>query len=230
MHKSKSFSCLIAARGGSTRLPNKNIKMLNGRELIRYTLNAADESGVFDKKMVSSDNQQILDLGYLQKSGWESDKRPDALSTAESMVIDTVKRIITMYPGMKTDYLMLLSPTNPLRNAVDIKKACDIITEKNCDVVYSVSPCTPKQYHGHLNPDGSITFLNIKNDGKQVQDYKQCYKLSGAIVLAKIEVWKDKTNIWDNTTVYPVIIERDVEIDTQLDFDIAEALERKIHV
>jgi N-acylneuraminate cytidylyltransferase/CMP-N,N'-diacetyllegionaminic acid synthase len=225
MYRGKTFLCVLASRGNSKRLPGKNTKFFNGKQLILHTVSAVNDSGVFDTKLLTTDCQYTKDIVTAQKAGWVIANRPAEQASDEAIIYDVVAQIAQEHPGY--DYIMLVSPTNPLRTWTDIQKACDIIIDQDCDAVVSISPCTPKEYHGHIKKDGSISILAKSNFGKRVQDFDPCYKLSGAIYLAKRELWRDRRNFWEYK-VYPIILENDIEIDTQRDFDIAEALERKL--
>ena len=109
--------CIIPARGGSKRLPKKNIKLLNGKPLIFYTLDAVIKSKVFDKIIFTSDDKEILDKvnnNYSMKN-LEVIKRPKQLATDTSKVIDTVLHFID------DDYeqTWLTLPTSPLKTEKD---------------------------------------------------------------------------------------------------------------
>jgi len=112
--------CIIPARGGSKTLPRKNIKLLNGKPLIFYTIDAVLSSGVFDKVVFTSDDDEILDK---VKTNYSTDilkiiKRPGELASDTSKVIDTVMYFL----DEEYDQTWLTLPTSPLKIADDFIK------------------------------------------------------------------------------------------------------------
>ena len=125
--------CIIPARGGSKRLPGKNIKPLNGKPLIFYTLDAAIKSKVFDKIIFTSDDKEILDKvknNYSMKS-LDVIKRPKELATDTSKVIDTVLHFI--HDDYEQTWLTL--PTSPLKTEKDFINANQLLSGEDDSVL-----------------------------------------------------------------------------------------------
>lgn len=217
---------IVAARQGSKRLPNKNILDFNGLPLIVHTLDAINDSGAIAKTIISTDSSEIEAIAA--KRGFRNiHHRDEVLCGDTSIVYDTVRDAIRKQTE-KYDYVMLLSPTNPLRKFSHIQEAVNIAYEKDADFVSSLTPCTPIEYHGHIWTDGSIqNFLLDQNYGKRVQDFKQTYRLSASIYLAKSGWWLKGCNLYATPRAYPIIIDYDIDIDTIEDFRIAEELEKR---
>lgn len=123
---------IIPARGGSKGLPGKNIKFLNGKPLIAYTIEAALKAKHVHRVIISTDDLEIADTA--KKYGAEVPfMRPEYLATDDALAIDvykyTLSRLSETEGTIITDF-MVLQPTSPLRTATDIDKAITIFKEK----------------------------------------------------------------------------------------------------
>jgi len=134
MYKNKTFLAIIPARGGSKRLPRKNILDLHGKPLISHSIEAGLNSKYIDKVVVSSDDDEILVIS--EKFGVNIIKRPDELATDVSTTFDAIKHTINNVE--KYDYIVLLQPTSPLRDSKHIDEAIELLKNKNADAVVSV--------------------------------------------------------------------------------------------
>jgi CMP-N,N'-diacetyllegionaminic acid synthase len=126
MYKEKSFLAIIPARGGSKRLPNKNILNLAGKPLIEWSIDAALKSKYIDKVVVSSDDENILKIA---KDKCDIIKRPKELATDTASSIDVIKHVLDNLEK-KYDYIVLLQPTSPLRNEKHIDEAIEFLYKK----------------------------------------------------------------------------------------------------
>ena len=134
MYKNKNFLAVIPARGGSKRLPGKNILDLCGKPIIAWSIEAGLNSSYIDKVVVSSDDDDILDTAKRFKA--EIIKRPKQLASDTASSFDVVKHAIDNLESY--DYVVLLQPTSPLRNYQHIDKAIEFLEEKNADSIISV--------------------------------------------------------------------------------------------
>ena len=133
--------CIIPARGGSKRLPGKNIKPLNGKPLVFYTIDSVLNSEMFNKVIFTSDDDKILETvsnNYLS-TVLEVIKRPLELATDTSKVIDTVLHFV----DKDYDQTWLTLPTSPLKTSIDFIKASELLTEQD-DAVLSY---TEMEFH-----------------------------------------------------------------------------------
>ena len=124
------FLAIIPARGGSKRLPRKNILNLCGKPLIAWTIEAGKKSKYIDKVVVSSDDDEILDIANEHKVTVL--KRPDHLAKDTSKTFDVIKHVIDNAESY--DYIVLLQPTSPLRNKNHVDAAIDFLFEKNAEI------------------------------------------------------------------------------------------------
>lgn len=218
---------IIPARKGSKRLPEKNLLLLGGKPLIRWTIDAAEKSGVFDHIAVTSDDSRILE----QARGANTIPivRPPNLATDTATSADVVLHALEVLEkqGIRPLTFMLLQPTSPMRTADDIRKAVDLMAEKSSDSIVSV--CLAEHsplWCGTLESDMSMhAFLKPSVHGQRGQDLPTYYRLNGAIYLAKVEAFRDeKTFFTRNSHAYVMPVDRSVDIDTSLDFKLAQCL------
>jgi CMP-N-acetylneuraminic acid synthetase len=129
------YLAVIPARGGSKRIPNKNLITLAGKPLIQHTIEAAILSKKIEKIIVSTDDIQILN--YCKKFNIpEVSLRPKELSRDDSPMTDVFKHILDL--NIKFDNLVLLQPTSPFRNSKHIESAIDLFESENADTLTSV--------------------------------------------------------------------------------------------
>ena len=130
----KTFLAIIPARGGSKRLPRKNLLDLCGKPLIAHSIEAAQKSKYMSKVVVSSDDEEILNIAKEYKADFI--KRPDELASDTATTFDALKH--TLENVGKYDYVVLLQPTSPLRSEKHINEAIELLEEKNADAIISV--------------------------------------------------------------------------------------------
>lgn len=122
---------IIPARSGSKGLKDKNIKILNGKPMIAYTIEAAIKSNVFEDIMISTDSEKYSQIAkkYGATIPFLRDKR---LATDESTTIEVVEDVLIKLKenGKEYEKFMILQPTSPLRDEIDIKKAFDLLNKK----------------------------------------------------------------------------------------------------
>ena len=131
MYKGKRVLGFIPARAGSKGVPRKNIRLLAGKPLISYTIQAAEASGIFDFLMVSTDGKEIADTAV--KAGAEVPFiRPPELATDDAKGIDVLFHAMDWCQknSMNFHWVMLLQPTSPFRTPEDILNACEIMEKR----------------------------------------------------------------------------------------------------
>jgi len=234
MYKEKKIIAIIPARGGSKRLVNKNIKNLNGKPLIEWTINSALSSKLLDKIHVSTDSENIkkvsincgLDVLFM---------RPSALAKDTSPTWETVIHVLEKFKkiGDEFDYVALLEPTSPLRKKKDIDESIKkIIDNSDAETLVSLGkiqlehPLISKKldYLNYVKP-----YINKIKKIHQSQQLDKAYFPYGVIYLSKVEVFYKKKTFYTNKTI-PYHIDRwqNYEIDDLLDFNIIEYIMKKI--
>lgn len=221
---------IIPARGGSKRLPGKNIRPLSGKPLIQWAIDAALESGVFDRVFVSTDSSEISRVA--EACGAEVPfLRPKALASDTSTTAGAVAHFIEALErteGCECSHVCLLQPTSPLRTAEDIRNANRLLMEGNLDAVVSVCELEhPIQWCNRLGAGGSLKGFITPDNHRRSQEQETYYRLNGAIYFCRTPVAKQLDTLYSENVesrAYIMDQTRSVDIDTALDFAIAETL------
>jgi CMP-N,N'-diacetyllegionaminic acid synthase len=184
VYQSKSFLAIIPARGGSKRLPKKNVLDLNGKPLIEWSIEAGLKSKYIDKVVVTSDAAEILDIA--ESSGVSVINRPVELASDTATTFDAIKHTINNVNNY--DYIVLLQPTSPLRTAQHIDEAIEILFERSADAVVSVCEVDHSPLWSNTLPNNDNMSNFIRDDvlNKRSQDLEVYYRLNGAIYICDI--------------------------------------------
>lgn len=218
---------VIPARGGSKRVPGKNIKLLNGKPLIHYTIEAARE--VFNDSIicVSTDNEQIrqvseeigLEVPFLRPSELASD-------TADSRsVMLHAYEFYKDYRNYNADVIILLQPTSPLRNATHIKEALELY-HSGLDLVFSVKETDSNPYFV-LFEENEAGYLEKSKMGNftRSQDCPKVWEVNGAIYLFNINSLKSMAiSEFQLIKKYEMNSHTSLDIDNSIDFQFASFL------
>lgn len=231
MYKNKKILAIIPARGGSKGIPQKNIKPLNDKPLIAYSIDAALESKLIDRVIVSTEDRKIAQIS--KKYGAEIPfLRPKELAKDKSPAIDVILHSIDWLENQKQyfDIIVLLEPTSPLRQTEDIDKCIKIlINTKRAKAIVSIAKlesCHP-EFNVILNKKGFIKKLNGSTNFKALrrQDLSKVYFFDGTIYASYINTIKEKKTFYHNLTFgYIVPRYKSLEIDEPFDLILAEAL------
>lgn len=219
---------VIPARGGSKGVPHKNIRDLDGKPLIAYTIEAAIKSKVFDKIVVSTDSSEIAEIA--QRYGAEVPFiRPKDLSGDFSSSDDVVLHAIDYFKrkGKEFEYVCKLQPTSPLRNETHIMEAYQLLKDSNSNFVVSVCECEHSPlWTGTLDEKKSLNrFINEYVKGACRQKLPKYYRLNGAIYMGKTEAFEDNKSFFGkNGTAFIMNQEESIDIDNYFDFEIAKLL------
>jgi CMP-N-acetylneuraminic acid synthetase len=189
---------IVPARGGSKGVPGKNIKKLAGRTLLDYTAVAARDSGVVDRIVLSTESAEIADAG--RSAGLEVPfMRPGALAQDDTPMLPVIQHAVDTLAadGWKTDVIVLLQPTSPLRRPSHIRDAVTLLQETNADSVVSVI-----ELPRHLSPDYVMriedgTLRPFLADGERVtrrQDARPAYSREGTVYVC----WRTTLERWGN--------------------------------
>ena len=223
---------IIPARSCSKGLPGKNIKKMNDKPLIWYTINAAKKSKFTDRIIVSTDDDKIAKIS----KNYEVEipfMRPKKLARDDSFAIDnyiyTIDRLNKEFNYGIVEFVVL-QPTSPLRPSLDIDNAIQIFIEKGADSIISVSETIhPPIWSKRINEKGILrNYFDIRIDNKNRQEIEKAYMPNGAIFVFKFSLLKQKYSYYSDKT-YPYImpLERSIDIDSKLDFEFVEYLMKK---
>lgn len=217
---------IIPARGGSKGLPGKNIRNLHGKPLIAYTIEAALKSPYIEEAILSTDSQEIANVG-LQYGVTVPFLRPAKLASDNALAIDnylfTIEKLEEI-SKKELSSIMVLQPTSPLRNTQDIDLAIDLFNRKNADSVISYTEeAHPISWHKYISQDGHLIDI-LDSSIKNRQAYRESYYPNGAIYIFKKELLLEGKYYNDNSFAYIMPRNRSVDIDTLEDFLYAEYL------
>lgn len=219
---------VIPARGGSKRLPRKNVLPLAGKPLICWTIEAALETGLSARIMVTSDDEEILSIArrYNDK-GIIAHKRPAELATDHATTAEAIQEALDAdkKAGHSAKTLILLQPTSPLRSAEDIRSAVQKYENSGSDDTV-VSVCEvdhPAAWIGTVGESGYLNGLDLT--GKRSQDYQKEYRLNGAVYVTSVKTLRETGHLFTkNLNAYVMPRERSMDIDEAVDFRICEHL------
>lgn len=218
---------IITARSGSKGIIDKNIKMINGKPLIAYTIEAAKKSGVFTDILVSTDSERYKQVSE-EYGAWVPFLRSESLAQDETSTVDVIEDVLIRLRGIGKSYdsFMLLQPTSPLRDELDIRDSVKLFEEKKANSVVSMcecehSPVLSKQLEDNKCLDGFLSDI----DKVRRQDLNSYYRLNGAIYISKVRYFlKYKDFYKENSYAYIMSKEKSVDIDDIFDFQFAEFL------
>ena len=219
---------IIPGRKGSKGVLNKNIRKINGKPLISYSIEAALESEYIKKVVVSSDSDEILEIAG--SYGVESIKRPEHLAQDDSTTVDVVKHVLDVFNGSNKyfpEILVLLQPTSPLRDSNDIDEAIKMfLKDGDADALISVSKFNHnplwsfKIENNFLSPANDEKFLN-----KRRQELPELFLPNGAIYIIKTRKFLEKNSfVMKKTKAFIMSEEKSMDIDTELDLKLVKCL------
>lgn len=218
---------VIPARSGSKGLKDKNIKILDGKPLMAYSIEAALKSNIFECVHVSTDSGSYADIA--KKYGADVPfLRKAELASDTSNTWDALRYVIKKYKelGRTFDSVCLLQPTSPLRDETDIQKAYQIYEEKKAESVISVCETEHSPWLCNtLGEDVSMHgFIDMKKAGRR-QDMPAYYRLNGAIYIQSVELLMQGKDLYgEKSYAYVMDKRKSVDIDDELDFKFAEVV------
>jgi pseudaminic acid cytidylyltransferase len=219
---------VIPARGGSKGVPGKNIRELSGKPLIAYTVEAAIKSNIFEKVIVSTDSKEIAEIAA--DYGAEIPfLRPAEISGDLTSSDDAIIHALSYYQkqGVNYDEVCKLQPTSPLRNAKHLQEAYQLFHEKKADFLVSVCECEHSPLWAGVIADDLRLDHFISEEAKRAcrQDLPIYYRLNGAIYMGKAKPFYDnKSFLGKNSVAYIMSQEDSVDIDSELDFKLADIM------
>jgi N-acylneuraminate cytidylyltransferase len=226
----KKVLAVIPARGGSKGVPRKNIRPLNGKPLIAWTIEEAKLSRYIDRLIISSEDHEIIEIA--RQYGCEAPfTRPRDLSGDDTPGIAPVIHAIQELPGY--DYLILLQPTSPLRRAEDIDRCIELCVNENGSTCVSVVETKKSPYlMFHLNGNKlsplQIDGVSTCSDIVPRQKLGKTFELDGTLFMGRCdELVRTRSFIRPDTLACLIPSERSYDIDTELDFKIVSMLMEK---
>lgn len=229
MTRIKSVLAIIPARGGSKRLPGKNIKLLGGLPLIGWTIKAALSSECFVDVLVSTDDPAIAEVSKQQGASvpW---LRPAELATDFTPSIDVVLHALDAWEQANgsVDAVVLLQPTSPFRTMASIRSAVEqFLSADGLHPVVSVSPtATHPAWCFRMTEDGMEPFLGWDKVSRRSQDLEPAWALNGAIyIMSSQRLRQDKAFLTHDAHAFVMADSSEsIDVDTANDFAVCEAV------
>ena len=215
---------LITARGGSKRIPRKNIKDFNGKPIIAYSIEAALGSGVFDEVMVSTDDEEIAEISRsygAQVPFLRSEKTSNDYATTS----DVINEVISEYEkrGKRFDIITCIYPTAPFITADKLKKAVEDLEKSDADTLipvvrFSYPPQRAMEIH-----DGKLVFRQPENLKARSQDLTPHFHDAGQFYVTRTESFLKTNNLLMGSIIPLELSELEVQdIDNEVDWKLAE--------
>ena len=218
---------IIPARSGSKGLKDKNIKELNGKPLLAYSIEAAIKSNCFDTIMVSTDSKRYAEIAIsygAEVPFLRSERTASDIASTRDCIIEVLREYEKL--GKHFERLMILQPTSPLRTAGNIVEAKQLFDLKRAKSVIGVcemdhSPLWSNTIGKDLSLDGFIK----SSDSLRRQDLITFYRINGAIYFHDVDHYLSNEDYFDNTCFAYIMKKQDsIDIDDEFDFVIAKVL------
>ena len=220
---------IITARGGSKRIPKKNIKEFCGSPIIAYSIEAALKSDVFDEVMVSTDSEEIKAVA--EKYGAKVPfMRSDATSNDFATTADVLEEVLKQYQsqGRYFDSFACIYPTAPFVTSVRLAEAVQLLDD--ADAVISVVRFSFPPQRAFVVREGNVAFQYPEFERTRSQDLEPIYHDCGQFYMCKSEMFLEKHSlILPRTKAYELPDEEVQDIDTMSDWEIAEAKYKVLH-
>lgn len=218
---------IIPARGGSKRIPRKNIKLFCGKPMIAWSIEAALASGCFDQVVVSTDDAEIAEIAC-QCGATVPFTRPVELSDDHTGTIPVIRHAIEWMntQGQSVETACCLYATAPFVSAEDLQRGLATLQSNTCDYAFSVtSYAFPIQRAIRLSQQGRVEMFNPEYFNTRSQDLEEAYHDAGQFYWGQAEAWLQGRVIFSSGSL-PVLLPRHrvQDIDTPEDWERAEWL------
>lgn len=222
---------IITARGGSKRIPRKNIKPFLGKPIIAYSIEAALKSGLFDEVMVSTDDQEIAEIArtYGAKVPFF---RSEATSNDYATTVDVLLEVLETYEkrGEAFDVACCLYPTAPFITADRLREGLSLLEGSDCDVVLPVVAFSYPPKRGLVIRDGRLIFEYPEYLNTRSQDIETSYHDVGQFYIFRVPNFRKNRSLMLGNVLPLQIPETEVQdIDNETDWQLAEMKFRLLH-
>lgn len=216
--------CIIPARGGSKRIPRKNIKLFLGKPIMAYSIKAALKSGVFDEVMVSTDDEEFAEVA-IKYGASVPFLRSEATSNDYATTVDVLLEVVNLYKqqGKEFDNVCCLYSTAPFVTPERLKEAFNMLSD-NIDGCFTIVEYSyPIQRSLRINELGIVEMKYPEHLKSRTQDLEKTYHDAGQFYFMKTAVMEREKTVWCKRTAPLVLSELEVQdLDTITDWQIAE--------
>lgn len=218
---------VIPARGGSKRIPRKNIKNFLGKPIIAYSIAAALESGVFDEVMVSTEDEEIAAIARQYGASVPFMRSPEAASDT-AIDNDVIREVVAEYEkrGKTFDYMAYIYPCAPFVTAERLRESVELLDENDVTEICPVSKFSTPPQRGLVIRNGRIEYLYPEYMNCRSQDLEPMYFGTGQFFVFRIEEYLADPN---HITRLPIIMPENEaqDIDSLKDWEMAELKYRR---
>jgi len=218
---------IIPARGGSKRIPRKNIKFFHGKPMIAYSIEAAKQSGCFDRIIVSTDDQEIAEVA-LQYGAEVPFFRPEKFSDDHATTMDVMQHALNWCEaeGWEVENVCCLYATAPFVLPEYIKQGYQRLKSVNAQFVFSAATFPfPIQRAIKLSPAGEVSMFYPEYEQVRSQDLVESYHDAGQFYWGKASAFKQGKSVFSSYSQVVLLPRKRVQdIDTPEDWELAEAL------
>jgi len=219
-----SSLAIITARGGSKRIPKKNIRDFCGKPIISYSIEAALESGVFDEVMVSTDSEEIARIAR-EAGAVVPFMRSEATSNDFATTSDVLMEVFSEYEkrGIDVNYACCIYPTAPFVTSLKLKNAMNTLVSEKADTVMPVVAYSFPPQRGMAIREGELKLVYPEHIITRSQDLEEIYHDAGQFYAINVAQFKETKNVFRGRVLPLVISELEVQdIDNETDWKLAE--------
>lgn len=217
--------CIIPARGGSKRIPRKNIKSFLGKPIIAYSIETAMHSGIFDEVMISTDDEEIASIAQ-QFGARIPFMRSQETANDFATTADVINEVLTKYRerGEVFDSFCCLYATAPFVTTKHLQEAFDAINNEDIDACFTmVQYSYPIQRSLKVNHSGFVEMTFPEYIKRRSQDLTPIYHDAGQFYFVNVHAFEQEQTLWCKRTVPLILSELEVQdLDTQTDWQLAE--------
>lgn len=220
----KKCLAIITARGGSKRIPHKNIKEFCGKPIIQYSIEAANESGIFDEVMVSTDDEEIKKVAEAC-GGKVPFMRSEETAHDMAMTHEVVLEVLEEYRkrGQEFEYVCCIYPTAPFITPEKLIESKKKLEETGADGVVPIVAFSFPPQRAFVLRDGNVTFHSPENRLVRSQDLEKWYHDCGQYYFMRVSAFMESHNLIMAHTVPIIVDEMEVQdIDNYEDWELAE--------
>jgi len=220
----ESVIAIIPARGGSKRIPRKNVKSFRGKPILSYSIEAALQSQLFDEVMVSTDDVEIAEIAK-RYGAVVPFLRSEKASNDYATTVDVLLEVIDEYRkrGQEFTYVCTIYPTAPLITARRLEHAFDVLRGSGADALMPIVAFSFPPMRGIVNENNRIRMRWPEYTFARSQDIETMYHDSGQFYFIRTDALMREKNLLCRETVPLVLSELEVQdIDNELDWKLAE--------
>lgn len=215
---------IITARGGSKRIPHKNIKEFCGKPIIEYSIEAAKQAGIFDTVMVSTDDNKIAEIA--KNAGAEVPfMRSEETSNDYATTADVLMEVLEKYKerGIRYENACCIYPTAPFVTGYKLRQAMEMLVKEKKDSVMPIVPFSFPPLRGMVINDGKLEYKWQEYAMKRSQDLEEIYHDCGQFYAFRVEPFEKEKKLVTDNTAGMIISELEVQdIDNETDWELAE--------